>query len=96
MRARIEAAAPFSRISVKRVADPLGNRADMNIAVQHCRLCSDRRRVSSGMGLPLLLRLARVWSGGPRALQDSHLLNNARKIRNCLSLMVDGSASLDC
>jgi hypothetical protein len=33
MRARIEAAAPFPRMGVVRVAGALGNRADMNIAV---------------------------------------------------------------
>jgi hypothetical protein len=33
MRARIEAAAPFPRIGVVRIADAFGNRPDMNIAV---------------------------------------------------------------
>ena len=33
MRARIEAAAPFPRIGIVRIADALGNRSDMNIAV---------------------------------------------------------------
>jgi hypothetical protein len=36
---------------------------------------------------PSLLRLARLWSAVP-ALQDSRLLNNARKVRN--RLFVDG------
>jgi hypothetical protein len=61
-------------------------------------------RIGSGRGwawvLPLLLRLARVWSGGPRpriskaradwssARGRSRLLNNARKARN--RLVVDG------
>ena len=90
MRAGIEAAAPFPRIGVGPIADPLGNPPDMNIAVVNVPALSvmfGSAASEFGHG-PLLLRLARVWSGGPRALHDIHLLNNAGKVRN--RLFVDG------
>jgi len=75
-----------------RIPDALGNRADMNIAEIYmpavmamvCGLAAGE----FGHGHSLL-RLARVW--GPTlwpALQDSRLLNNARKVRN--RFFVDG------
>jgi hypothetical protein len=81
MRARIEAAAPIPRIGVVRIADALGNRTDMNIAVINVPAImavvygSAAGEVGHG---PSLVRLAPVWGTVP-ALQDSRLLNNARK-----------------
>ena len=89
MRSRIEAAAPFPRIGVVRIAGALGNRADMNIAVVNVRALSvvfGSVAGEFGHG-PSLLRLARVWSAGT-AVQDSRLLNKARKVHN--RLFVDG------
>jgi hypothetical protein len=82
-----------------RVADALGNRPGMNIAEIYmpavmamvCGLAAGEFRQGHS-----LLRLARVWGHALAALQDSRLLNIARKVRNRFSLMVDGgSDSLD-
>jgi hypothetical protein len=81
MRARVKTAAPFPRIGVVGIAGALGNRADMNIAVVNVPALSvvfGSVAGEFGHG-PSLLRLARVWSGGPRALQDSHLLNTTKR-----------------
>jgi len=64
-----------------RIADALGDRADMNIAEVNMAIymlvvCGSA--AGEFRHRPLLLRLA----------QDSRLLNNARKVRNCL--FVDG------
>jgi hypothetical protein len=75
-----------------RIADALGDRTDMNIAVVNvpavmamvCGLAAGE----GGHG-PSLLRLACVWR---TALQDSRLLNNARKVRN--RFFVDGRRRL--
>ena len=85
MRARVKTAAPFPRIGVVRIAGALGNRADMNIAVVNVPALSvvfGSVAGEFGHG-PSLLRLARVWSAGT-AVQDSRLLNKARKVRNRL------------
>jgi hypothetical protein len=48
MRSRIEAAAPFPRIGVVRIAGALGNRADMNIAVSKCASTVGCVRIGGG------------------------------------------------
>jgi hypothetical protein len=78
LRPRIEPAVPFPRIGVVRIADALGNRPDMNIAVTNVPafmavVCGSA--AGEGGHAASLVRRGANWL-------DPSLLNHARKVRD--------------
>ena len=90
IRSRIEAAAPLPSLGIVRIADALGDRTGVDVTEEDLPaflpVIDGSAAGEFGHGRSLV-RLAAVRRDGS-ALQDSRLLNNARKIRN--GLFVDG------